>query len=104
MHGSIKYQVSQVWLKLDGIGISKADYRKENPVKNVDNTRSTSPLIHSFKYKDETFNTAKSLFSFAHQRGIKDMTKITINIVENWFENKIDDEVSAIPYEITYHL
>lgn len=94
MRGPIKYQASQVWSKLDGIGISKADYRKENPVKNVDNTRSTSPLVHSFKYKDETFNTCKNLFMFAHQRGVKDMTKITIDIVENWFEEKIDRELT----------
>lgn len=94
MRGPIKYQVSQVWQKLDGIGISKAEYRKENPVKNVDDTRPTSPLVHSFQYKDEIFKTAKNLFTYAHRRGIKDMTKITIDIVENWFENKMDDDVS----------
>lgn len=94
MRGPIKYQVSRVWQKLDGIGLSKADHRKDTPVKNVDNTRSTSPLVHSFQYKDEIFKTAKNLFSFANQHGIKDMTKITIDIVENWFENKLDDEVS----------
>lgn len=94
MRGPIKYQVSQVWQKLDGIGISKADHRKDNPVKNVDNTRSTSPLVHSFKYKDETFNVTRNLFTFAHQRGTKDMTKITIDVVENWFEEKIDRELT----------
>lgn len=94
MHGSINYQASRVWLKIDGIGKSKAEYRKEHPVKNIDNSRVTSPLVHSFEYKDEIFKTAKNLFNFAHQRGIKDMTKLDYLTVENWFENKMDDEVS----------
>lgn len=94
MRGPIKYQVSQVWSKLDGIGKSKAEHRKESPVKNVDNTRITSPLVHSFEYKDEIFKTAKNLFNYAHERGVKDMTKLDAFMVENWFENKIDKEVS----------
>lgn len=94
MHGSIKFQVSRVWQKIDGIGISKAEYRKENPVQNVNNTNPTSPLVHSFKYKDDTFKIARRVFTFAHQRGIKDMTKITIDIIENWFEELIDKGVT----------
>lgn len=94
MRGPINYQATQVWLKTDGLGISKAEYRKEHPVKNINNTGTTSPLVHSFKYKDELYNVTKNLFRFAHQRGIKDMTKIPITIVENWFEEKIDREVT----------
>lgn len=94
MHGSIKYQVSQVWQKLDGIGLSKAEHRKDTPVKNVDNTRSTSPLVHSYEYKDEIFKTARNLFNFAYERGIKDMTKLDALTVDTWFQNKIDKDVS----------
>ncbi|MCL4431466.1 MAG: hypothetical protein M1300_03995 [Epsilonproteobacteria bacterium] len=94
MHGSIKYQVSQVWSQLDGIGKSKAEHRKEQPVKNVDNTRNTSPLVHSYEYKDEIFKTARNLFGFAYKRSIKDMTKIPMDIVENWFDDKVEKNVS----------
>lgn len=94
MRGPINYQVSQVWQKLDGIGKSKVEYRKEQPVKNIDNTRPTSPLVHSFEYKDEIFKTARNLFNFAHERGIKDMTKLDAMTVKTWFQNKIDKDVS----------
>lgn len=94
MRGPINYQASQVWLKIDGLGKSKAECRKEHPVKNINNTGVTSPLVHSFGYKDEIFKTARNLFNFAHERGIKDMTKLNFLTVETWFQNKIDRDVS----------
>lgn len=94
MRGNLSYQVRQIWNHLDGIGLPKAKIRSESSLKNITETLPVSNKVHSYEYKDEVLRTARDIGRYAFSCSIKDMTRITIDVVENWFTNKIDKDVS----------
>ena len=52
MRGNINYQVNQLWLKVDGISVSKAATRKDSDVKGQ-NGHKVSDKVHSYNSKEE---------------------------------------------------
>lgn len=94
MRGNLDYQIAQIWKKIDGIGTSKAVFRSESSHKNVNDTLPVSDKVHSFEYKDEVLRTARDLGRFAFKYGVKDLSKISYEIVDKWFLAKTDRDVS----------
>lgn len=94
MRGNLDYQVAQIWKKIDGIGTSKAAFRSESSHKNVNDTLPVSDKVHSFEYKDEVLRTARDIGRFAFKFGVKDLSKISFEIIDKWFLVKIDRDVS----------
>ena len=94
MRGNLDYQIAQIWKKIDGIGTSKAVFRSASSHKNVNDTLPVSDKVHSFEYKDEVLRTARDIGRFAFKYGVKDLSKILYEIVDKWFLEKIDRDVS----------
>lgn len=94
MRGNLDYQIAQIWKKIDGIGTSKAVFRSASSHKNVNDTLPVSDKVHSFEYKDEVLRTARDIGRFAIKYGMKDLSKISYEIVDKWFLEKIDRDVS----------
>lgn len=94
MRGNLDYQIAQIWKKIDGIGTSKAAFRSASSHKNVNDTLPVSDKVHSFEYKDEVLRTARDIGRFAFKYGVKDLSKISYEIVDKWFLEKIDRDVS----------
>lgn len=94
MRGNLDYQIAQIWKKIDGIGTSKAAFRSASSHKNVNDTLPVSDKVHSFEYKDEVLRTARDIGRFALKYGVKDLSKISYEIVDKWFLEKIDRDVS----------
>lgn len=94
MKGNIDYQVGRIWSKLDGIGQSKAEHRSNSSLKNINNSLPVSTKVHSFQYKDEVLRTARDIGRFSFENGIKDLSKISIEIIDRWFMLKIEKNVS----------
>jgi hypothetical protein len=94
VRGNLDYQIAQIWKKIDGIGTSKAVFRSASSHKNVNDTLPVSDKVHSFEYKDEVLRTARDIGRFAFKYGVKDLSKILYEIVDKWFLEKIDRDVS----------
>lgn len=94
MKGNIDYQIGRIWSVLDGIGQSKSEYRSKSSLKNINNSLPVSTKVHSFQYKDEVLRTARDLGRFTFENSIKNLSKISIEIVERWFMQKIEKNVS----------
>ena len=89
MRGSVKYQVNQIFLKLNGIGISKRDSRDASNIK-AENGNNVSDKIHSFKSKEDFINRAKEVGQFVRDNfNIKDMQEINNNHIEEYIKSKI---------------
>jgi len=90
MRGSIKYQANQIFLKLDGIGISKKDNRDNSNIK-AENGNNVSDKIHSFKSKKDFINRVKEIGEFVKENfNIKDMQEINNTHIEKYIESKIN--------------
>ena len=100
MRGSVKGQVNYILKQIDGIGESKAQRRSESNLRSIDNARAVSDKIHSYRYKDEVFKTARQLGEFAREYfNIKDFEKIDGKVIEAFFEQKISEGVSRSTLE-----
>lgn len=86
--GSIKYQVSQILQKVNGIGTSKKDSR-ESGVKSLESGHKISDKVHSFKSMENLKNDLTNLATYAKSEfKISDIKAINIEIVSSWIESK----------------
>ena len=86
--GSIKYQVSQILQKVNGIGTSKKNSR-ESGVKSLESGHKISDKVHSFKSLENLKNDLTNLANYAKAEfQIKDIKEINIDIVSSWIDSK----------------
>lgn len=87
--GSIKYQVSQILQKVNGIGTSKKDSREQSGVKSLESGHKVSDKVHSFKSLENLRNDLTNLANYAKAEfQIQDIREINIDIVSSWIESK----------------
>jgi integrase len=86
--GSIKYQVSKIVKFHNGIGQSKMESRNQSGLKS-ENGHNVSDKFHSYKSLDNARRDLINLGEYANQKfKIKDMSKITAEVVRSWIQNK----------------
>ena len=87
--GSIKYQVSQILQKVNGIGTSKKETREQSGVKSLESGHKLSDKVHSFKSLENLKNDLTNLATYAKTEfKIQDIKAINIDIVSSWIESK----------------
>ena len=87
--GSIKYQVSQILQKINGIGTSKKETRDQSGVKSLESGHKVSDKVHSFKSLENLRNDLTNLATYAKTEfKIQDIKTINIEIVSSWLEAK----------------
>lgn len=87
--GSIKYQVSQILQKVNGIGTSKKENREQSGVKSLESGHKISVKVHSFKSLENLKNDLTNLAAYAkNEFKITDIKAINIDIVSSWIESK----------------
>lgn len=87
--GSIKYQVSQILQKVNGIGTSKKETREQSGVKSLESGHKVSDKIHSYKSLENIRNDLTNLANYAKAEfQIKDIREINIDIVSSWIDSK----------------
>jgi integrase len=87
--GSIKYQVSQILQKVNGIGTSKKETRDQSGVKSLESGHKVSDKVHSFKSLENLKNDLTNLANYAKTEfKIQDIKAINIDIVSSWIESK----------------
>lgn len=86
--GSIKYQVSKIIKKHNGIGQSKLESRNSSGLK-AENGHNVSDKFHSYKSLDNARRDLINLGEYANQKfKIKDMSQITAEVVRSWIQDK----------------
>ena len=86
--GSVKYQVSQILQKVNGIGTSKKDSR-ESGVKSLESGHKVSDKVHSYKSLENLRNDLTNLSNYAKTEfKIQDIREINIDIVSSWIASK----------------
>mgnify|MGYP000853903779 FL=1 len=97
--GSIKYQVSQILQKVNGIGTSKKDSREQSGVKSLESGHKVSDKVHSFKSLENLRNDLANLANYAKAEfQIRDIKEINIDIVSSWIDSKNISYNSASNY------
>lgn len=87
--GSIKYQVSQILQKVNGIGTSKKETREQSGVKSLESGHKVSDKVHSFKSLENLRNDLTNLANYAKAEfEIRDIKEINIDIVSSWIDSK----------------
>lgn len=87
--GSVKYQVSQIIQKVNGIGTSKKETREQSGVKSLESGHKVSEKVHSFKSLENLRNDLTNLANYAKAEfQIKDIREINIDIVSSWINSK----------------
>ena len=87
--GSVKYQVSQIIQKVNGIGTSKKETREQSGVKSLESGHKVSDKVHSFKSLENLRNDLTNLANYAKAEfQIKDIREINIDIVSSWINSK----------------
>ena len=87
--GSIKYQVSQILQKVNGIGTSKKESREHSGAKSLENGHKVSDKVHSYKSLENMRNDLTNLANYAKEEfQIRDIKEINIDIVSSWIESK----------------
>lgn len=87
--GSIKYQVSQILQKVNGIGTSKKEIREQSGVKSLESGHKVSDKVHSYKSLENLRNDLTNLANYAKEQfQIRDIREINIDIVSSWIESK----------------
>ena len=87
--GSVKYQVSQILQKVNGIGTSKKETREQSGVKSLESGHKISDKVHSFKSLENLKNDLTNLVTYAKTEfKIQDIKAINIDIVSSWLESK----------------
>ena len=87
--GSVKYQVSQILQKVNGIGTSKKETRDQSGVKSLESGHKISDKVHSFKSLENLKNDLTNLATYAKTEfKIQDIREINIDIVSSWIESK----------------
>ena len=97
--GSIKYQVSQILQKVNGIGTSKKETREQSGVKSLESGHKVSDKVHSYKSLENLRNDLTNLAAYAKAEfQIKDIREINIDIVSSWINSKHISYNSASNY------
>lgn len=87
--GSIKYQVSQILQKVNGIGTSKKENREQSGVKSLESGHKVSDKVHSYKSLENLRNDLTNLATYAKEEfKIQDIREINIDIVKSWIDSK----------------
>lgn len=87
--GSVKYQVSQIIQKVNGIGTSKKETREQSGVKSLESGHKLSDKVHSYKSLDNLRNDLTNLANYAKTEfKIQDIREINIDIVSSWIDSK----------------
>lgn len=87
--GSINYQVAKIIKAHNGIRKSKLECRNKSGIVSIESHHKVSNYFHSYKSLDNARNDLKNLGNYAKQEfGIKDMSKIDINVVTDWILDK----------------
>ena len=87
--GSIKYQVSQILQKVNGIGTSKKETREQSGFKSLESGHKVSDKVHSYKSLENLRNDLTNLANYAKAEfKIQDIREINIDIVNAWIESK----------------
>mgnify|MGYP000001634423 FL=1 len=87
--GSVKYQVSQILQKVNGIGTSKKETRDQSGVKSLESGHKISDKVHSFKSLENLKNDLTNLANYAKTEfQLQDIKEINIDIVSSWIESK----------------
>ena len=87
--GSVKYQVSQILQKVNGIGTSKKETREQSGVKSLESGHKISDKVHSFKSLENLKNDLTNLATYAKTEfKIQDIKAINIDIIGAWIESK----------------
>jgi integrase len=85
---SINHQVSKIIKSHNGIGQSKMESRNLSNLQG-ENGHPVSDKFHSYKSLDNVRRDLKNLGNYFKQEfGIKDMSKITIEVVKSWIQDK----------------
>jgi site-specific recombinase XerD len=86
--GSIVFQVSKIIKAHNGIGLSKREARNESGLLS-ENNQKVSDKFHSYKSLDNARRDLMNLGKFAKENyGIKDMSKIDIEVIKEWINSK----------------
>ncbi len=87
--GSVKYQVSQILQKVNGIGTSKKENREQSGAKSIESGHKVSDKVHSYKSLENLRNDLTNLASYAKEEfKIQDIREINIDIVSSWIDSK----------------
>lgn len=87
--GSVKYQVSQILQKVNGIGTSKRETREQSGVKSLESGHKVSDKVHSFKSLENLRNDLTNLANYAKEEfQLRDIKEINIDIVKSWIDSK----------------
>ena len=87
--GSIKYQVSQILQKVNGIGTSKKETREQSGAKSLESGHKVSDKVHSYKSLENMRNDLTNLSNYAKTEfKIQDIREINIDIVSSWINSK----------------
>lgn len=97
--GSVKYQVSQILQKINGIGTSKKESREKSGAKSLESGHKVSDKVHSYKSLENLRNDLTNLANYAKEEfKIKDIREINIDIVNAWIDSKNISYNSASNY------
>jgi site-specific recombinase XerD len=87
--GSINHQVGKIIKAHNGIGQSKLESRNSSGLVSAESGHKVSDKFHSYKSLDNARNDLKNLGNYAKEEfGIKDMSQINREVVENWIRDK----------------
>jgi len=87
--GSINHQVGNIIKAHNGIGQSKLESRNSSGLVSAESGQKVSDKFHSYKSLDNARNDLKNLGNYAKEEyGIKDMSQINREVVENWIRGK----------------
>jgi site-specific recombinase XerD len=87
--GSINHQVGNIIKAHNGIGKSKLESRNSSGLTSAESGHKVSDKFHSYKSLDNVRNDLKNLGNYAKEEfGVKDMSKIDRDIVEQWIRDK----------------
>ena len=87
--GSVKYQVSQILQKVNGIGTSKKETREQSGIKSLESGHKISQKVHSYKSLENMRNDLTNLANYAKAEfEIRDIKEINIDIVSSWINSK----------------
>ena len=87
--GSVKYQVSQIIQKVNGIGTSKKETREQSGVKSLESGHKVSDKVHSYKSLENLRNDLTNLANYAKEEfQLRDIKEINIDIVKSWIDSK----------------
>ena len=87
--GSVKYQVSQILQKVNGIGTSKKENREQSGAKSLESGHKVSDKVHSYKSLENLRNDLTNLATYAKAEfQLQDIKEINIDIVKSWIDSK----------------